>query len=306
MAIIRSATEFGRLARPDFTGGQLSLAYYEEFPEQVFASLSEGAKSFHVFAYNCASFEKHGRQDPRFARISNETTTDADRIGRTLNHYRRSRARVAMLYPHTAHLWLSLGKTFNDDYLEMIGTSSHYLPLRYGMQVEYDLLRRMFGHVDMLFDEQIQRGDLRNYDVCVVGYSRQVEAQTLRSLRRFAETGGTLLVSTDSGRFDEHNQAADALYRALPADVGDDRPVSADYSGTRMRNPEPFSRGHTLKPKAGTEVLFTFADQKPACVHGTVGRGEAIVLGMPLAGLRAKVHESKGKLISYVLNQRAA
>jgi hypothetical protein len=66
-AIAWSGTEFGRLAKPALTGGQLSNAYYEEFPEQVFAALSAGMHEFHVFHFSCASFERDGRQDPRFA-----------------------------------------------------------------------------------------------------------------------------------------------------------------------------------------------------------------------------------------------
>ncbi|OGV66947.1 MAG: hypothetical protein A3K19_03575 [Lentisphaerae bacterium RIFOXYB12_FULL_65_16] len=306
MAIALAATDFGRLSRPDFMGGQLSKSYYDEFPEQVFAALSAGARNFSVFAYDCTNFETNGRQDPKFADIARRTTADASRIGRTLNHYERSRARVAMLYPHTAHMWLSMGKDFNDDYLKMVGTSDQYLPLTYAVQAEFDLLRRTFGHVDVLFDEQIRRGDLRDYDVFVLAYARQVEEQTLRELRRFAERGGMLLVTTDSGRMNENNQPSDLLYAALPAAVGEERSVAADYSDTRMTKPEMFSRGHALTPNAGAEVLFAFPDEKPVCVRGAVGRGEALLLGMPLAALRSKLNEPKRDLIAHILNRRAA
>ncbi|HRU06312.1 MAG TPA: beta-galactosidase trimerization domain-containing protein, partial [Candidatus Brocadiia bacterium] len=305
MSIAWSGTDFGRLARPDFMGGQLSHSYYEEFPEQVFAAISAGARNFSVFAYDCASFETNGRQDARFAQIARKTTHDAARIGRTLNHYERSRARVAMLYPHTAHLWLSMGKRFSADYLEMTGTSTQYLPLTYAVQTEYDMLRRMFGHVDVLFDEQIARGELRNYDVFVLAYARQMEERTLRELGRFVQNGGALLVTTDSGQLNEKGAATGALYGLFPVAVGQERPVPADYSGTRMNKPEMFSLGHALAAGDKAEVLFTFADGKPACVRGAVGRGEAVVLGMPLAALRAKANEAKLRLVSYVLNKRA-
>ena len=305
MAIIWSATEFGRLSQPSFMGGQLNNAYYEAFPEQVFAALSGGARKFEVFSYGTTSFETNGREDTRFVDIARRTTAEAGRIGRTLNHYRRTRARVAMLYPQTAHLWLSMGQAFNDDYLELVGTSEQYIGLGGAVRAQYDLLRRAVGHVDILFDEQIQRGDLSNYDVCVVGYARQVEARTLRTLRRFAESGGTLLVSTDSARLDESNEPTNLLYGAMPAAVGPERAVSADYTDTRMPNLVPFSRGNALEPKPEAEVLFTFPDQQPACVRGALGRGEAILLGMPLASLRAEVNHAKRTLVAYVLNKRA-
>ncbi|MBI4024338.1 MAG: beta-galactosidase trimerization domain-containing protein [Verrucomicrobia bacterium] len=304
MAIAWSGTDFGRLARPDFMGGQLGKSYYEEFPEQVFAALTAGARRFSVFAYECASFEKNGRQDPKFAEIARKTTADAARIGRTLNHYDRARARVALLYPHTAHLWLSMGKDFNADYLKMTGTSDQYLPLTYAVQAEFDLLRRTFGHVDFLFDEQIRRGDLRNYDILVLAYARQVEERTLREIRRFVESGGTLFVTTDSGRLNENNQPTETLYGALPAGVSAERAVSTDYSDTRMSKPEIFSRGNALSAKEGSEILFTFPDNQPACVRGAVGRGDVIVLGMPLAGLKTENAHPKLKLLSYVLEKK--
>ena len=305
MAIIWSATEFGRLSTPSFMGGQLNNVYYEGFPEQVFAALSGGARKFEVFSYSTTSFEKNARQDTRFAEIARRTTSEAGRVGRTLNHYRRVRARVAMLYPQTAHMWLSMGQTFNDDYLELVGTSKQYIGLGGAVRSQYDLLRRTFGHVDVLFDEQVQRGDLSSYDVCVVGYARQVKARTLRAVRRFAERGGTLLVSADSARLDEKNEPTDALYGVLPAAVGAPRAVSADYANTRMPNPVPFCQGNALEPKPGAEVLFTFPDKRPACVRGAVGRGEAILLGMPVASLRAEVNDAKRKLVAYVLKARA-
>jgi len=91
----------------------------------------------------------------------------------------------------------------------------------------------------------------------------------------------------------------------LPATVGAQRPVTADYSSVRITDPTPFLQGNVLQPKPNAEVLFTFDDNKPACVRGAVGRGEAIVVGMPLAALRAKDNEDKLEVISSVLNQRA-
>ncbi|MHB9139228.1 MAG: hypothetical protein ACYC4Q_07495, partial [Victivallaceae bacterium] len=302
-AIAWSATDFGCLARLAFTGGQLNNDYYMDFPEQVFAALSAGFNEFHVFAYGCASFEKNGRQDPKFAEIAKRTTADGAKIGRTLNHCKRSRARVAMLYPHTSHLWLSMGKAFNDDYLKMTGTSSQYLGLTYAVEVEFDLLRRMFGHADILFDEQIRQGELRNYDVFVLAYSRQTEERTLREIRRFTESGGTLLVTSDSGRLNELNKPTATLYDAMPAVIGKDREVMTDYSETRLVQRAQWSIGADLQPKAGAEMLFSFPDRTPACVRGKVGSGEAIVLGEPMAALKASKNQLK--LIDYLLNKKA-
>jgi hypothetical protein len=174
------------------------------------------------------------------------------------------------------------------------------------MQAEYDLLRRTFGHVDVLFDEQIRRGELRNYDVFVLAYARQVEERTLREARRFAQDGGALLVTTDSARLNENNQSSDTLYSILPATVGEERAVAADYSDTRMTNRQPFSRGNALTLRDKAEELFAFSDGKAACARWTVGRGEAILLGMPIAALRPAAAEADLKRVSNVLNGRAA
>lgn len=304
MAIVWSATEFGRLAAPGFTGGQLSNVYYEAFPEQVFAALTGGAREFTVFHYNSASFEEHGRANKRFAEIARKTNRDAARIGRTLNHCDRLRGRVAVLYPHSAYTHLAKGQAFNADYLKMIGFSSQYIQLTYGVQLQYDLLRRLFGHVDILFDEQIRRGDLRHYDLFVLGYNKDVEERTLREIRRFAEQGGTILVSTDSGRLNEKQIATGTLYDLLPAAVGEEKSVPTDYSETRMSKREEWSRGHALAPKSGAEVLFAGADGTPACVRGAFGRGQAILLGMPLAGLKhASARENLKKLENLLSEQ---
>ena len=128
----------------------------------------------------------------------------------------------------------------------------------------------------------------------------------MRELSRFVEKGGTLLVTTDSGRFDENNRPTETLDSVLPAEIGDERAVSADYSGTLLRKPELFSRGNALRAKDKAEVLFSFPDNKPACVRGSVGRGEAVVLGMPLAALRATANEAQLKLVSHLLDGRVS
>jgi hypothetical protein len=305
LAVSWSATDFGRLSRLDNTGGQLNNSYYDEFPEQVFSSLTAGIHQFQVFAYDCASFEQNGRQDAKFAAIARQTTAEAGRIGRTLNHYDRARARVAMLYPHTAHLWLSMGQAFNPDYLQMTGFSQQYLDLYHAKITEFDLLRRLAGHVDVLFDEQIRRGDLDNYDVCVVAYAKQIEAETLRRLRRFAERGGLLVVSSDSARFDENNQPTDALWQVMPATLGAERAVPTDYSLTRLRDREAWSRGHALAPREGAEVLLTHSDQQPAGVRGKLGRGEALVLGLLLAAFSAPENAAQRDVFAKILDARA-
>ncbi|MDO9543365.1 MAG: beta-galactosidase trimerization domain-containing protein, partial [Kiritimatiellia bacterium] len=306
MAVMWSATDFGRLARAGFTGGQLNNDYYETFPEQVFAALSGGATFFHVFSMPTVCIETHGRLDERFAEISRRTTRDAGRIGRTLNHCERSRARVALVYPHTAHVWDSMAG-YSPDCLEGGDLSSNsYLQRMYAMKTAFHLLREMAGQVDILFDSQIRRGDLKNYDVCVLACAPQTEEATLRELRRFTESGGLLLVTTDSGRLNENNRPTGALYDVLPAEIAEERPVSADYSDTRMSKPEQFSIGNNLSPKKNAEVLFKFADGKAACVRGGVGRGEAVVLGIPLGALRAGTNEPKRKVIEYLIERRAA
>lgn len=306
MAVTWSASGFGRLSRPGFTGGQLGNNYYREFPEQVFAALAGGAREFKVFAFDCASFERHGRQDPRFAAIARRTTREAGRIGRTLNHYARARARVALLFPQTAYIITAMGKKYNPDYLAMTGDSEEYLDLGFAFQAEFDLLRRLFGHVDVLFDEQIARGELRNYDLVVAGYCRQVEERTLRALRRYLEGGGTLLVSSDSARYNELQQPTGTLCDILPATVGAGVKVATDYSGTGLRRPAEWSTGNALAPKAGAEVLFPFPDGAAACVRGPVGRGEAIVLGLPLAALRAGSGAARRDLLAALLTRRVA
>ena len=304
MATLWSATGFSRLSRPGFTGGQLSNNHYMEFPEQVFAAISGGAQEYKVFDFDSASFEKHGRQDLRFAAIAKRTTADASRIGRTLNHYARSRARVALLYPNTAHVITSMGMQFNTNYLQMTGTANGFLDLTFAFQTEFELLRRMFGHVDVIFDEQVKRGDLKQYDLVVVGYCKQVEERTLRELRKYTQNGGTLLISSDSGQFNALQQKTGTLYDILPAVVGAETRVATDYTDTSMQKPTEWSTGNSLYSKPGAEVLFSFPDKTAACVRGTVGRGEAIVLGMPFAALRATSGTARRDLISYLLHQR--
>jgi hypothetical protein len=320
MSAVWSATDFGRLARPGFTGGQLNNDYYETFPEQVFGALTTGATFFNVFSHPTVCIETDGRLDQRFAEISRRTTREAGRLGRVLNHCDRSRARVALLYPTATEVWDAHDKGFRphfrgdkvdlteglEGYGEVGGSfGSNYLQRRYALKVAYHLLRETAGHVDVLHDSQVRRGDLSNYDVVVLAYAPQVEEPTLRALRRFVEAGGMLLVTTDSGQLNQDNLPTAALYSALPATVGAQRPVSANYADTRMSAPEPFSQGHVLTPAAGAEVYFKFADGEAACVRGRVGRGEAIVLGMPLAALLTEPNRAKRDLLAYVINRRA-
>lgn len=306
LALIWSGSDFGKLAHVGLCAGNLVSNYYMDYPEQMFAGLSAGIQWLEVFNFKWAGFEQNGEQNKKLAEIATRTNREGERIGRMLRHYERERARAAVFYPHTAHLWLSSGKELNKDYLEMTGTSSQYLDLRFAFDTAFDIGRRMFGHLDTLFDAQIQRGELKNYDVLIVSYSEQMSEATLRTIKRFVERGGTLLISSDSGRLNEFNKPTDILTQILPATFGEERSAPADYSETRMRNKEVWSRGHVLKPKQDGEVLFNFSDGSPACVRGQMGRGEVIVLGMPLAALKGKSGEDRYALVEYLLNQKAS
>jgi hypothetical protein len=303
MALVYAASDFGKSTKVGLTGGQLSNNYYQAFPEQVFSGIAAGAKFITIFRYVSTNFEKNGRIDEKFAEIAKKTTADAGIIGRTLNNYKREQARVALLYPFTSHIYLSMGKPKNNDYLEMSGSSPQYLSLIYALESEFELFRRMAGHVDIIFDEQVQRGDLKKYDILVVGYCKQMEERTMREVVRYVKDGGTLFISTDSGKFNQYNKPSDILYGALPATPGQEVKVVTDYSETRLSKPEEWQTGNNLTVKAGAEVLFSFPDKQPACVIGKVGRGEALVLGMPFAGLLAGSNASKSAVVEYILNR---
>ncbi len=305
LAILWSASDFGRLANIGLCAGNLVNNFYMDYPEQMFAGLSAGIHWLEIFSFRSASFEKNGGQDEKFAKIAERTNKEGGRIGRMLNHYDRARARAAILYPDTAHLWLAAGKELNQDYLAMTGKSAQYLDLGYAFETGFDIGRRMFGHFDVVFDEQSRRGELKNYDVLVLAYSKQTDEATLRALRRFVEQGGTLLVSTDSGLLNEAGKPTDVLARIFPAAIGPARNAPADYSETRMQDKAAWSRGNDLMPRQDAEVLFSFPDGKPACVRGPVGRGEVILLGMPLAALQGSSGADRFKLLEYLLNQRA-
>ena len=88
--------------------------------------------------------------------------------------------------------------------------------------------------------------------------------------------------------------------------MGAERIAPVDYSEVRMRDKETWSRGNELVPNPGTEVLFKFPDGKPACVRGSVGRGEVLFLGMPLAALKGKSGVGRFELVDFLVNQRAS
>ncbi len=305
VAMVLSATDFGKLSKVGLTPGDLLNNYYWAFPEQVFSGISAGAKFINVFTYGTTSFEKNGRTDEKFAAIAKKTTEDAQRIGSTLNHYQRERGRVAMLYPQTAYMHLCMGKSFNDDYLKMAGKSAQYIDLMYVSETQYDVLRRMAGHVDIIYDSQIQRGDLKNYDVLVIGYCKQMEERTIRDVKSFISKGGTVLISTDSGRFNEYNKETKLLYDILPASPGKEKEVSVDYSETRTRAVKDWNKGNALIVKKDAEILFSFPDNDVACARGKIGSGEVIVLGMPWGALNTEVNKPKYKLIEYLINQNS-
>ena len=127
----------------------------------------------------------------------------------------------------------------------------------------------------------------------------------MREVVRYVKDGGTLFISTDSGKFNQYNQPSNILYGALPATPGQEVKVVTDYSETRLSKPEEWQTGNNLTAKAGSEVLFSFQDKQPACVIGKVGRGEALVLGMPFAALLAGSNASKSSIVEYILNRNS-
>jgi hypothetical protein len=111
-------------------------------------------------------------------------------------------------------------------------------------------------------------------------------------------------VSSDSGQFNESQKQTDTLYNALPAKIGKERNIVTDYSETRMQKTAEWSVGNTLLPRQGAEVLFRFADKTAVCVRGSIGRGKVILLGMPIAALKAAANASEYKLLLNALNKR--
>jgi beta-galactosidase len=152
----------------------------------------------------------------------------------------------------------------------------------------YRALKEMMAPVDVLTEDR----DFSKYPYLIAPSYQLIDKELIARLRKYAEDGGTLIMTCRSGQKDRRGHiwedlwagpiydligAAIPKYDVLP--VGRDGKVAASGKSYGWG-----SWGDILEPRAGTEVLATYADQfykgsAAATVH-KLGKGRVVYVGV--------------------------
>ena len=172
----------------------------------------------------------------------------------------------------------------------------------------YRALKAMEAPVDVITEEK----DFSKYKYLIAPSYQLVDQELIERFQKFAENGGTLILTCRSGQKDRRGHLWEALWAqpiydligaAVPRyDVlPEGRDGQVTFSGKQY---EWGTWGDILEPRAGTEVLARYADQfykgHAAATRHRVGNGEVVYVGVDTAtgemeaDLLRKVYSDRG------------
>ena len=190
--------------------------------------------------------------------------------------------RLALLYSISADLWQPFG------YVHMLERRLTYFALVHEQYL-----------VDMLSEEDVEAGRLRDYD-CLYTVDPCIRTKTADAIRQWVEAGGHLYGACAAGSRNEFNEPAAGLSpifgirpevraAAQPGRYGV-RGALNDIAYVDQVRPDRGATGSRLVDfgvigakvafvSAGGTVVGTFKDGSPAAVENTFGKGRAVYVG---------------------------
>jgi len=200
-------------------------------------------------------------------------------IGPLLLRLKR-KASVAQLFPRSD--WI-LGRKYSGPY----GRTMEY----------YDLLSKALGNVDILWERQIAKGRLDDYQVLFLPNVTRLRRDAAQAVVAFLAKGG-IVIADRLPMLDELGEKMDTFSAVLGVTVEDSRPrsptdVRLSAAGRRFLGIAP--RGYRVPP--GAPVLAKFADTGgPAIIEGRHGRGKTLFFAFDTERTHAEMQAEGSQL----------
>jgi hypothetical protein len=191
------------------------------------------------------------------------------KVGEPLAHTHAIPARAAMLYPRTQTLVLQ------EEY--------------FNVSQSYEAFLRAFGELDLIHEEQVEAGKLKDYQVLVMFDVKLLPGKVAAEISKFVEGGGTV-ISDCVANLDENRMPADAMEKLFgvkhaqtgrilwPAEVRQMRPAP------EVKKPRVPGKSVGSKPttKPATRKILTTLPMPPSFVGTPATQPTARLAGSAL------------------------
>lgn len=184
-------------------------------------------------------------------------TLDARRLAPEVEAFVETPAEVAILYSQTATLQLPP---------EMLTWST--TPYLAELRKAYDAGLYLDAKVTFVTERQIRKGRLARYKLLIVPAVRNLPADVVEDLWRYAEAGGRILVLPESLLADEYNRPRDYLARLGIAIQRTLRPSAAGRGAMVQGYDQSFSEEMTITGAARATLEPAAAGQAAIESHG--------------------------------------
>jgi beta-galactosidase len=152
----------------------------------------------------------------------------------------------------------------------------------------YRALKQMMAPVDVLTEDR----DLSKYPYVIAPSYQLIDKDLIAKLTRYAEGGGTLIMTCRSGQKDRRGHIwetlwAEPIYDLIGAAIPKYDVLPMGRDGKVTAGGKSYGWGawaDILEPRAGTEVLATYADQfykgSAAATEHKLGKGRVVYVGV--------------------------
>lgn len=252
--------------------------------EAIFTALAHGCRGLDIFCYATGIWSPLAFP---------EKYEELGRTMRRISHYdvllarsNKIRSEVAVLMP-----WASA----------LISDERGY-PFNAWARA-FNGINRSFGQADLLFEEQVDAGELAKYKVLVVSGAEYLPVSQAEKIRRWVAQGGTLIASARTGHWNELQEEADVLQDVLGA-----------------RGSQAMPGVHTIKDFGELEsmerliltsgkVILKTTQGNPFLVENTFGKGKSVLLACQIGHesiIGSRNEEAMGKLLGGYMTQAGA
>ena len=257
------------------------------FRRSAFTHLAHGARALDYFGMGInSSFTENYidfRDPQRYAAIRDINRAMAT-VEDILPTSRPAPTKVAMILSDSTERWDLAPVALDGANFSMFGDDSKKVRLAYHQERVglYYALVHSSRPPDMLTEEDVQRGDLKNYAVAYwVGDCAM--APTVASLRTWVEGGGHLVATAGALRFDQYRQPLPAGQQLLGLQTASlqehDRFFRPQIELPRLQPLDQLGSMPALAfldsvtPAPGAQIRAAFKSGKPAVIDNPIGRG---------------------------------
>lgn len=261
-------------------------AYYVgtgEITQLYLSQLAAGFKGFGVWAWNARSA---GKEEGEYALLDrNGQVTDRavalGKIGQAMQKYRfelwqaHKEPLVGILYDwENKATWGATSTTGDDDF--------RLQPVRARIGISNALMEANVPY-EYVTPDNLKRGLAGRYKVMYLPAMLSIRRELLPILQEYVQNGGRLVMDLPSARYDENTAhlpvGKGSEFEKLFGCTLDDFQYAGTNRPQRLGNRELY--GYTLDATSTTaEVLAKYDNGKPAILANSLGKGQAVLLGL--------------------------